>query len=335
MRRPLTFLRRVLGTVVVVLLVSSPARADVVCSASIASCGGSFTGGTVMTPIVFPAGTALLPSVAIGQANTGFYSSAVGTILDVSIGGLQTFRFSTNGFFFTTAAGAVTVSSLGNFSWSSGTAGASGADTFLFRETTATIQMGADVNGAAVNQTFKAHDGITGTDILGAGLRLQAGLGTGAGNSNPLTIFRQIRKATGTTAQTYGQAYVTCPAKILSNTSATVQPIATITTTTTTAGSVTLDYAVTANNGTLQNQDSGMVKVSWNNNAGTVAGAMTAVALQSDSDASGTLASTPTATVATNVVTVNLTPTWVTIVPTTVTGYATFTVHATDSVVCQ
>jgi hypothetical protein len=175
-----------------------------------------------------------------------------------------------------------------------------------------------------------------GTNIVGAALGLSPGMGTGNAASLPLTLFRQIEKATGTGVQTAAPAVVVCKSKILSNTSATAQTIATITTTTTTAGAVTVDYTVVANNGTLQDTDSGMVKVAWNNNAGTVAAAMTAVVLQADSDASGTLAATPTATVATNVVSIKVTPTWVTIVPTTVTSFATFTVASSgDTVVCQ
>jgi hypothetical protein len=231
----------------------------------------------------------------------------------------------------------VEIANNGYFAGSSTTDATSTPDTFWGRGPAAASWVsGQDVNGAPVDQTIKAHNGITGTNIKGAALILESGIGTGSAVSNPFTINRQIVKASGTTAQTYAPAMIVCPTKILSNTSATAQTIATITTTSTTAGTVSLLYTTTASNGTVLDADSGMVNVSWNNNAGTVAAAMTAVVMQSDSDASGTLATTPTATVATNVVSIKFTPTWVTIVPTTVTGYATFIVNDPgDTVACQ
>lgn len=200
----------------------------------------------------------------------------------------------------------------------------------------AAIQMGVDVNGAAVNQTFKAHDGITGTDVLGAGLTLEAGRGTGAGVSNPLVISRQITKATGTTAQTYAPAMIVCPSKILSNTSATVQTIATITTTSTTAGGLEWIYTVIASNGTVLDSNAGDMNIAWNNNAGTVAVAASASLGDIQSNGSGTLTAAQTATAATNVISLKYTPTWTVIVPTIVTGFATFIIHSSaDTIACQ
>jgi len=277
------------------------------------------------------AGSATTPGISfIAETGTGLYQATNRMNAAIAQGDHWSFN----------AGGSVAELQLGNtttFSWSStDPPTAADGDTFISRDAAATIQLGNDVNGAAVNQTLKAHDGITGTDIKGASLTLAPGLGTGAAVSNPLTLNRVVTKATGTTAQTYSPAVVVCPTKILSNTSATAQTIATITTTSTTGGNVTMDYTTVANNGTLQDTDSGMVKVSWNNNAGTVAATMSAVALQSDQDASGTLATTPTATVATNVVSIKFTPTWVTIVPTTVTGWALFHLATSgDTVVCQ
>ena len=206
---------------------------------------------------------------------------------------------------------------------------------FLNREAAAILQIGQDVNGAAVDQTIKGPDGITGTDKTGGSLTLGPGRGTGAAVSGSAILNRNLVGATGTTAQTQAPAYVACPTKILSNTSAIAQTIATITTTSTTGGSVKMFFTVVANNGTLQDADAGEIVVGWNNNAGTVAVAASAVYGQMDSDASGTLATTPTVTAATNVVSVKFTPTWVTIVPTTVTGFATFEVNGVNAVACQ
>lgn len=75
-------------------------------------------------------------------------------------------------------------------------------DLILIRENTATLQLGADVNGAAVAQTIKAHDGITGTDISGANLIHAAGRGTGAGAPGTLIFQTATALGSGTTAQT-------------------------------------------------------------------------------------------------------------------------------------
>lgn len=285
-------------------------------------------GTTTMTqPLRLADGSAAAPTLAFSANPTsGIYATGA-SFLGIAQSGGKTAAFALEG---------LRLSSTLAMGFTSGNAEDVFLDTKFTREAAAVMQMGSDVNGAAVNQTLKAHDGITGTDVKGATLTLAPGLGTGAAVSNPLTINRVNTKATGTTAQTYSPAIVVCPTKILSNTSATAQTIATITTTSTTGGNVTMDYTTVANNGTLQDTDSGMVKVSWNNNAGTVAATMSAVALQSDQDASGTLATTPTATVATNVVSIKFTPTWVTIVPTTVTGWALFHLATSgDTVVCQ
>lgn len=64
------------------------------------------------------------------------------------------------------------------------------------------LQLGVDVNGSAVHQQLKAHDGITGTDISGANLTLAAGRGTGAGAPGTLIFQTSTALASGTTAQT-------------------------------------------------------------------------------------------------------------------------------------
>lgn len=287
---------------------------------------GITTGNTV-APISF-GGTAAAPTATISGGQITIQSTGNGVLMNSAGTALTT-------------AGHLAMFNGGQIGWGSAASAsvATVPDAFFKRAgAAASIQMGANVNGAAVNQTLKAHDGITGTDIKGASLILAPGVGTGAAASNPLTLNRVNTLATGTTAQTYSPAVITCQTKILSNTSATAQTIATITTTTTTGGSATVDYTVVANNGTLQDVDGGLVKVAWGNNAGTVTATMTAVAVQADADASGTLAATPTVTNATNVVSIKLTPTWVTIVPTSVIGIYTLTLaitNATDVVACQ
>lgn len=87
-----------------------------------------------------------------------------------------------------------------NFSATTGTNGT--LDTILRRGgAAATLQMGSDVNGAAVAQTFQAHNGITGTDVAGANLTLAGGKGTGAGTVSQVLIATPTALGSGTTAQ--------------------------------------------------------------------------------------------------------------------------------------
>lgn len=96
-------------------------------------------------------------------------------------------------------------SSTGIVAFDSGTLSDGGnvsPDTYLTREAAATVQLGQDVNGAAVAQTIKSHDGITGTDIAGANFTVAGGRGTGAGAPGKLVFQTGTTLGTGTTAQT-------------------------------------------------------------------------------------------------------------------------------------
>lgn len=88
------------------------------------------------------------------------------------------------------------------FAWGSTANVNTTIDTFLYRGgAAATVQMGANANGAPVTQTFKAHNGITGTDVAGATLNLTSGIGTGAGTISAVTIGTPTVGSTGTTPQ--------------------------------------------------------------------------------------------------------------------------------------
>jgi len=146
--------------------------------------------------LVIPrAGTAAAASIGPTAADgLSFTSTGIGFIdggayrwfVDVSGGNLTPFR----------------LGSTGAFAWTSASAADGTADTLLTRENAAIVQMGLDVNGAAVTQTFKAHDGITGTDVAGANFIFAGGRGTGAGASGNVIFQTSPDLATGTTAQT-------------------------------------------------------------------------------------------------------------------------------------
>lgn len=147
--------------------------------------GGSFrlSSGQFLAPD----GTAAAPSYSFTNATNYGITFAAGEV-DICVAGGAIGSFRANGLYI--------LSNSGFFGL-----GASG-DVLLYREAAATLQMGSDVNGAAVAQTFKAHDGITGTDVAGASFTWAPGRGTGAGTGASLIFSTATTLATGTTAQT-------------------------------------------------------------------------------------------------------------------------------------
>jgi len=101
------------------------------------------------------------------------------------------------------------------YSWTSGAVTAS-LDTYLMRDAAASIQLGADVNGSAVAQTLKAHDGITGSDIAGANFTLAGGRGTGAGAPGNLIFQTSTALGPGATAQTLADRLTISPTEVTS-----------------------------------------------------------------------------------------------------------------------
>ncbi len=145
-----------------------------------------------------PDGTQSLPGYGFsssGNEDMGFYLVNA-TTLGMTIAGGNRFLLSTSG------SGSLRIPVGFAYEWSSTSSGTGTADLFLTREAAATLQMGVDVNAAAVAQTFKAHDGITGTDIAGASMTIASGRGTGAGASGSVIFSTSTTLGTGTTAQT-------------------------------------------------------------------------------------------------------------------------------------
>lgn len=133
----------------------------------------------------------------------------------------------------------------------------------------------------------------------------------------------------------FGIRAVICPAKILSTTSATAETFASVTSTSALGGTAMVYATVVASDGTLSNVDSLVATGIWRNNAGTATAAFGVTAAAASLDASGTL-TVPLSTSATgNVVSLVVTPSWVTIVPTSVTGYFILFVNSPDEVTCS
>lgn len=321
-------LRRVAVVALVVLLQPFAASAQTIpiaqWNAFLATAGGTLTG-----PLLLPDGTAGAPSWAWASdadgTGTGMFRP-VANNLGVAINGVEFIRLGAS-------VWAVSVNARDSLGMSSAIGGT--IDAFFTREGAALLQMGSDVNGATTAQTIKAPDGITGTDLSGGSQTFSCGRGTGAG-AQPggcVILNRALVTTTGTTAQTLQSAYITGATKALSTTSATATTIATISTTTLSAGGVTFFYTVEATSATAADACTGSINISWSNAAGTVAATAGAELGLAQSGSSGNITCAPTVTVATNVVSVKLTPVFTTIVPTAVRVFPSMLNNSRDSVV--
>lgn len=166
------------------------------------------------------------------------------------------------------------------------------ADTYLHREAAATLQMGVDVNGAAVAQLLKAHDGITGTDIAGANFTLAGGRGTGSGAGGNRIDQTSRELATGTTAQTLqDRTLIVAKAKALTESAAT--SVVLINVASGAFGGGEMEYTVQASDATDHQARSGRIQWSVVNKAGTetctVSGASEAADSSTVAASAGTL----------------------------------------------
>lgn len=75
-------------------------------------------------------------------------------------------------------------------------------DVLIRRGAAAVVQLGTDLNGAALAQTLQSCNGITGTDKAGANFTIQSGKGTGDGTISSLFFKTPALAGSGTTAQT-------------------------------------------------------------------------------------------------------------------------------------
>jgi hypothetical protein len=121
--------------------------------------GGTFTGGTIASPILAPAANncASVPYSFTSDATSGMCSSSSG-IVDLYSGGGAAARFSANGLFATGTNG-VQVNSTGVFSFSSGTAGAAAADLFLYRDAANTLALRNSTNAQKFIWNYSYTDG--------------------------------------------------------------------------------------------------------------------------------------------------------------------------------
>lgn len=131
----------------------------------------------------------------------GLVHNGTNAIVSTGTGGI--YLTPTQSVLFASSSGSVGFRSDSPFGFASTADPASTLDAFLTREAAAIIQMGSDVNGAAIDQTLKSHDGITGSNIASANFILAPGVGTGTGTRGSLQTKFPLEKASGTTAQTF------------------------------------------------------------------------------------------------------------------------------------
>lgn len=209
------------------------------------------------------------------------------------------------------------------------------ADAFFTREAAATVQMGVDVNGAAVAQTLKAHDGITGSNIVGANLTLASGRGTGNAAASSVHLQVPAMLATGTTAQVLADRWVACESKTLSNTTATLTNIASVALASNSGGAARISVSVRCDDGT--NFDSDMVTsyVAFVNKATVVTIGTPVTTVTAAANNSGSCTVAPTFTAGTNSVDINVTPVIAVITPTTVTAAVNIENFGIGAVTCK
>ncbi len=165
--------------------------------------GSSLNGASATYPMtltsagnlfLLPAGDNTTTALQLRAANNGISADASGTpngMHLVANGSYSGFLNSTQ----------FRLTSTQDFGFSSGSSQNTGLDVILNRAAAATLQMGDNVNGAAVNQTLQAANGITGTDKTGGNLTIASGKGTGAGAVSSLIFQTPTVLSTGTTAQ--------------------------------------------------------------------------------------------------------------------------------------
>ncbi len=149
-------------------------------------------------------------AAVVNVTNTA--SAAASMLLDLQVGGTSVFKIiksnhivtagdlqinpGAGGDFarYTFSSSAFTLISTCAIDWNS--------DVWLGRPgVAATLQLGQDVNGAAVSQTIQACNGITGTDKTGGNFTVASGKGTGAGAVSSLIFSTPTALVSGTTAQ--------------------------------------------------------------------------------------------------------------------------------------
>lgn len=274
--------------------------------------------GTIVTstePILVPAGTITSPSIqwAESTANAGWFRAAT-NVYDFSIGNSTVpIRFANN-----TNTGNVVVNTILGISTNPNS---TNADLFLRRRGAANFQLGApDLNGTPVDQTISVQNAITGSNLPGGHLTIDAPVGTGLGAASKTCLNRALMGATGATAQSATNGFCVGESKTLSNTTATTTALANISVPSNSSGGSSGSINVSCNDGTNFDSETVSFVVSYVNKATALTIGTVQLTTASTANNSGSCTTAVTATAGTNSVNINVTPVITTIVPTTTTG---------------
>jgi hypothetical protein len=122
--------------------------------------------------------------------------------------------------------------------------GASTADLIVARSAAAVLQLGADLNGAAISQILQSANGITGADRTGGNFTIASGKGTGAGAVSSLFFQTPAVLGAGSTAQSLVTRLTLTEAMATFSGAVTVTGAATLSSTLAANGNVTFGDAI-------------------------------------------------------------------------------------------
>lgn len=200
------------------------------------------------------------------------------------------------------------------------------------------VYFGSGVSDATPKSvTYHGTNARAGTDTntAGANVTITPGAGTGTGAGSQVAVNRDLVGSTGTAAQAQAPAFVACETKTLSNTSATTTTLATIGLASNTAGGAWGQITVVASDGTNFDVETQDVNLSFVNKAGTFTVSTPTITASSAASNSGSTTIGFTATGASSLISLKVTPVFTTIVPTSVTAYLTLINNSAGAVVCQ
>jgi hypothetical protein len=143
---------------------------------------------------------------------------------------------------------------------------------FMYGGGAGIIQMGADVNGSAVNQGLKAHNGITGTDIAGANLNIGGGASTGAGRGGSAIIrtFESTQASGATSNSSSSSQRFHASAKYVTLAEATATTICTFSVSTNKFMGCKVEAVVNATDGTDTQALASSLTIAAVNKSGTI-----------------------------------------------------------------
>jgi hypothetical protein len=196
------------------------------------------------------------------------------------------------------------------------------------------VYIGSGVTDTTAQSVTYHATGGSGSNNAGGNLTMAMGAGTGTAAGSQVSLSRSLMTTTGSTAQTQVPGFTVCETKTLSNTSATATTLAQIGAASNSGGGATVFLSVTATDGTNFDTETQSTNLSFVNKAGVFTISTPTTTASSAASNSGSTTIGFTATGASSLISLKVTPVFGTIVPTTVTGYITIINQSTGAVTC-